>query len=346
MQKVCIAVHHDLLAAALTVKKVERPLSTPETLQACAQRYQAPDAPYPAWYLFGCQQKGVQGLVNLYTRQGKSVFLCPDHLLHRHVEADMIDVQLCTLPDLLYAEFLSQGKKIVGYLPASFASKAFLANKLQGQKGNKFLPVQRVYTKDSDPFLPAANIKFWIIKAPYGSAGKSSTGIPYTVWKAEYLQEKLPKLLAKLHGEQLLICSEFIVTHDPYAACADHVVHKMPFFSLPGYGVKAYGQYCQKFISHCNWDALEKKHVLPLGDFIKKTTITTGKINTIKLFPEFMQALSFHQGCVIFSVDFMVPPDGIPRFLESNKLAATFAEKFDPHLPPLIDYYASRSLYT
>ncbi|NLP36684.1 MAG: hypothetical protein GX357_03430 [Firmicutes bacterium] len=344
MLKLCLAVHHELLAAALAVKKVERPLSTQETLQACAQRYQAKDTPYPAWYLFGCREKEVTGLVTLYTRQGINVFLCPDHKLGSKLKADIIDVQFCTLSSSLYTKFTSQGKKIIGYLPPSFASKAYLATKVQAENGGKFLPVQKVYTKDSEPLLPAENIKVWILKWPYGSAGKSCTGAPYTVWQAEHLQNNLPKLLAGLEAEESFICSEFILTRDPYAGYADHVVHKMPFLASPGSGVKAYGSYCQKFISHCNWAALEKKHVLPLGDFIQTTTITTGKVDTIKLFPEFIQSLSFHQGCVMFSVDFMVPPDGIPRFLESNKLAATFAEKFDPHLPPLVDYYGSKSL--
>jgi hypothetical protein len=89
---------------------------------------------------------------------------------------------------------------------------------------------------------------------------------------------------------------------------------------------------------------LAEKKVVTLGEFIGQPEIVPGRIDKVAAFADFVDSLSFMTGRVMFSVDFIIPPDGIPRFLEINKLAATFAETFDPALPPLIDYYASLPL--
>ncbi|NLZ38630.1 MAG: hypothetical protein GX893_03370 [Firmicutes bacterium] len=344
MPTICIAVQNEMLAAALAVPVIERQLTPRETMQIGAQRYQDGTSPYPTWYLFGCQTKGVTGLVTNYSRQGLKVFLCPEKSLKADLEADYIDVQLCTIESALVRQWKQKGKKIFGYLPTYFSSKAFLAAALNHMNGTRFLPRQITFTRQSSPILPAADVKVWIIKSPYGSAGKNSDGTPYTVWLSEKLEEHLPFLLKNLKHNEKLICSEFIFTNDPYADHADHVVHKMHFLSTSKTPAQPYGLYCQRFIHRCNWTALQAQKVLPLGEFIGKPEITRGHVGNIREFGAFVEALSFHQGRVMLSIDFILPPDGIPRYLETNKLAATFAEQFDPHLPPLLDYYAQLAL--
>lgn len=341
MQKVCIAVHDDLLAAALAVSRIKRPLGHEETLQARQERYQAGNTPYPAWYLFGSREKQAEGLVKCYHNQGLQVFLCPETLLTPIIDADMIDCQLCTVTDSLYEKLLRHRKRVRGYLPESLSSKSHLAQLLANFGGARFLPVQKTYHRTSSPVLPETDSTVWITKLSRGAAGRNSDGTPYMVWHKNLLAEKLPELLTLLNSDIELICSEFVLTNDPYADFADHVVHKMHFYCDGKTAAKPYGSVCQRFIHRCNWAALEQRETMPLADFIGHPHITTGRVDSIKEFPNLSDALGFHVGLVIFSADFILPPHGVPQYLESNKLAATFAEQFDPHLPPIIDFYTT-----
>lgn len=331
-----------MLAAALAVPEIRRQLSPQETLRARALRYQRGNTPYPSWYLFGDHLKGLAGLVECYSRQA-AVSLSPQSLLTAELTYDYLDTQFCTVDDVLFAQLASKGIKIFGYLPEKFASKAYLAAALEENGGKRYLPLQQTYTKHSIAQLPAGEQAVWIVKTPFGSAGNNSNGTPYTVWLKDALQENLPSLLAALAKDDKLICSEFVITADPYAQDADHVVHKMPFLAN-GAAARPYGRFCQRFIYHCNWQALQVQRKLALGEFVGKPEITDGRVDSIHQFPRFVEKLAFQQGRVMLSVDFIIPPDGLPRYLETNKLAATFAEQFDPHLPPLLDYYAQLPL--
>ena len=128
MPTLCIAVHDEMLAAALAVPKIRRPLNPEEVLQTRALRYQRGNAPYPAWYLC-CRRKGVAGLVDGYARQA-SVFT-PRKFINCRCNGRLSDVQFCNFPGLYSHKFKSRGIKIFGYLPEEFASKAFLAAALE-----------------------------------------------------------------------------------------------------------------------------------------------------------------------------------------------------------------------
>ncbi len=339
-----IAVHDGMLAAAVGVKTAE-PLYRHKDIQRIrAERYRAENAPYPSWYLFGSAQKSVSGLFSQYSQQGFQVMFCRESFLPalRRQDISLLDVQFCTLR-LPGDPASGQATRLSGFLPAELSSKAAQADKLYRQSGFRFLPVQRHYCSSSDPDLPLSDSDVWILKYPFGASGRSPQGRPYTVWQKSALTEELPSLLAALPAGRQLIVSEFIHHRDPHAGLADHVVHKMHFLaerSGSGITVRPYGPVCQRFLHRCRHYQLSLHGKIPLADYIGKPIITSGLVDTISSFPEFSRQLGFHgQARLIFSVDFLVPEDGIPRYLESNKLAATFAERFDLTLPPLIDIY-------
>jgi len=328
-----------MLAAALGSRKVSPFYGYQELQRMRAERYRAGNAPYPSWYLFGSEEKKISGLLETYTCQGYHVSLCPESTLPSLALQDftLLDVQLCTFR-------LQQGKvQISGFLPEELSSKICQADQLYRQSSFRFLPAQRYYINTSEPLLPPSDAEVWILKAPTGSAGRCSEGHPYTVWRKAELARKLPSLLLALPAGMQIIVSEFTHTCDPYADFSDHVVHKMSFFSSrgkDGFTVLPYGQACQRFIYHCKQDKLALHGVLTLAEYIGQPKIASGNVEKIPYFPEFVRQLAFHGTArLIFSVDFLVPEDGLPRYLESNKLAATFAECTDPSLPPLIDMY-------
>jgi len=341
---VIIVFHDGMLAAAVGVKCAD-PLYRHRDLQRLrAERYTAGDTPYPSWYLFGSEQRNIHGLFYQYARQGYQVSLCREGALRTLNLQDtaLLDVQFCTL------RLPSDGNTslvpcLTGFLPAEMSSKANLADRLYRQSAFRFLPVQRHYTSCSNPSLPLAASDVWIVKYPFGSAGRCSRGRAYTVWEKAELTDKLPSLLAALPQGSQLIVSEFIHHHDCHAGLADHVVHKMPFLAArtsAGVAVHAYGSVCQKFLYRCRRDLLRLHRELPLADYLGTPSIQPGLVDNISFFKEFTEQMSFHALTrSIFSVDFLVGEDGVPRYLETNKLAATFGERFDGSLPPLIDTY-------
>ncbi|MBT9171870.1 MAG: hypothetical protein DDT21_00244 [Syntrophomonadaceae bacterium] len=343
MAGVVLAVHDGLLAAALGVKSAE-PLYRHLDLQRIrAERYRAENTPYPSWYLFGSEQKNISGLFKQYSAQGLQVTLCRESALPtlELQKFALLDVQFCTLR--LPPGKPSRAPLLSGFLPVEFSSKINQADALYRQSLFRLLPVQRHYFSYSEPLLPPSEAEVWIVKYPFGSAGRCHGGHPYTVWQKAELDAKLPSLLAALPAGRQLIASEFIHHRDPYACPADHVVHKMPFFSertSSAFAVRPYGSVCQRFLYRCRHDLLQLHKKLPLTDYTGQPLLKPGLADKIPGFAELTRQLEFHgQSRLIFSVDFLVPGDGIPRYLESNKLAATFAERFDSALPPLIDSY-------
>lgn len=344
MSVVIIAVHDGMLAAALGIKTAAPFYRHQELQRVRTERYQAKDTPYPSWYLFGSAQKNVSGLFSQYTNQGYQVFLCRESVLPTLNLPDfaLLDAQFCTLR-LPVDHSSPQIPLLSGFLPEKWSSKVTQAQELIRQSSFRFLPVQRHYLSCSEPSLPLSDADVWILKYPAGSAGRCPKGRPYTVWQKTELAGKLPYLLASLPAGSQLIASEFIHHRDPCAGFADHVVHKMHFFAerhSSAVAVRPYGTVCQRFLYRCRNDLLKLHKMLPLADYLGEPALKPGLVDSIPGFPEFTRQLNFHgQSRLIFSADFLVPEDGIPRYLESNKLAATFAECFDQTLPPLIDTY-------
>lgn len=345
LNSVCIAVNDNMLAAALAVPVAERIVSARETLRIRQNRYQAGGLPYPAWYLFGCSRKNVTGLVAQYKNICRNVFLCPESQLTADLSADFVDAQLCALSEPLACELIKQGKIISGYLPESMSLKSSQAELFIEAGGGRFLPAQQTYSNQSVPLLPDSTAEVWIIKETSGSAGRGKTGKPYTVWLRDNLASQLDEILTNLDREEEIIISEFVRTNDPYAWYADHVVHKMHYVTDQATShVVSHGTVCQKFVHRCDWPQLHEAGSLQLSEFIGEPHLTTGNVDAINAIEDFSNILTAYKGRLMLSVDFIVPTDGVPRFLEVNKLAATFAERFDPFLPAPVDAYAALPL--
>ncbi len=347
MPEICIAVHNGMLSAALSVKNIKSYYSAPDT-QAFRERiYQDGQTAYPAWYLFGSAAKNITGLVEIYSQQGYNVSICPESGLEfqQLSEFELLDIQFCSAGSNLYNKIKQSDTKISGYLPEILADKGAQARELQRKGLSPYLPVQKSYTRDSTPHLPDSQSNFMIVKDALGSDCRGTDGLPYTVWKKNALAATLPEFLAALpHGRKIII-SEFILTCDPHAGMADHVVHKMHFFSARHkniYTVAPYGDNCQKIVQNCNLPLLHEKGFLTLREFIGQPEYISGRVEKTKSVSKFFGSLDFMaHSRLIFSVDFIIPPDGVPRYLESNKLAATFAEKFNGKERAIIDAYPS-----
>lgn len=348
MPTICIVMHDGMLAAALAESSLQSCYHSMVTRIFRQERYQARNTPYPSWYLFGSEEKEVSGLIEQYVAQGFDVSLCPESLFPDCSDTEYLDVQFSTVINNQYQALLRKGVTLYGYLPELYSSKIVQAECFYNQSGFRFLPIQRTYHKNSLPVLPESEANTWIIKPAIGSAGVSSDGFPYTVWTTNRLKSELPALINHLPPEICLIVSEFIHTDDPYAGYADHVVHKAHFHTVKINGniiVAPYGTHCQKYIFNCNREKLHKSGVLSLKDYLGTSELHVGQFDNISAFEEFSSHLNYlGYGRVIFSVDFIIPVDGTPRFLEFNKIGATFAEKFQPWLPAIIDIYPQLNL--
>lgn len=339
MRTLCIAVNDKMLAAALGRETGQTFFNPHETSHLCSQVGQAGRNNYPAWYLFGSELKNNSGLVHRYTRMGYRVAVCSESALPANLHLDAYDLQFCSGAETIYRRLASAQKEVFGYLPPQLGNKARQAEAIKRLGFERFLPVQAVYTADSEAVLPSSAAT-WIVKDVHGAACRGAHGLPYTVWKADVLAETLPEILKTLEPGQEILVSEFLHTNDPNAGHAEHVVHKVHFYS-DGQNIIPYGNHCQRQINSLNHGLLEKRGMVLLADYLGRPSYQTGTFKSITSFPDFIRSLAF-LNCgtrAMFSVDFMVPEDGIPRFLEANKLAATFCEQFDPSLPPIIEAY-------
>ena len=185
----CIVVRDDMLSAALASKN--SPVVRPQEAQSFGQGTAEPGT-LSRLVPFRCKQ-ACEGLVASYTSQGAAVYLCPESIFCAALPVDIIDVQFATLPDDLFKKLSQRNKTIFGYLPAEYSSKTVQATALKKRGGERFLPLQCFFDRRDTPQLPKGP-RYWIVKTPTGSAGKSSDGVPYSVWTAEKLR-KLPALL-------------------------------------------------------------------------------------------------------------------------------------------------------
>lgn len=340
MRTLCIAVHDKMLAAALGRDTGQTFFNPTEINLLRSQVNQAGSNNYPAWYLFGAQHKNNSGLISRYTQMGYRVFLCGESVLPANLHFDSYDLQFCSAGTDVFSRLTAEKKEIFGYLPRQFANKAHQAEAVKSLGYARFLPAQATYHAGSPPILPDSSAQAWIVKDVHGAACRGAGGLPYTVWRADALAEALPEILKTLPPGQEILVSEFLHTNDPNAGHAEHVVHKM-HVCCDGSRIIPYGRHCQKQVNRCKRELLERNGVVLLSDYLGKPCYKTGTFGSIFSFSEFVSALVFLNSgtAAMYSVDFMVPEDGLPRFLEANKLAATFCEQFDPALPPIIEAY-------
>ncbi len=352
-----------MLAAALSSYTSFKPLYDSREVSTLYQKVKnnlKGDEIYPTKYLFGWHQKNGQtkGILQSYFEKGYDVFLMAESKVNSTVRQDfsafsVIDVQYATISTNVIKNWLRQNIKVVGWAPPEFASKLMQAI-FVSQRCNKrpFLPKQVLlpYRTSYNSTLGKKCVdlfecEYVILKSSIGAASHGGNSFEYNIVKKDSLISVLPEHLKKVWGSTLgqdMIISELIITDDPYAGHANHVIHKANCISKFIQGkeeleVSFIGNVCQKIVSNGNFNNIREEAV-PISKFITFSYLSTAHLSCIEHINEFLGLIKFFGSIsCIFSVDFMIPPDGFPRFLELNKLAATFADIFDPNCGSALD---------
>ena len=353
----------DMLAAALRGYTPLKPFYASQevsTLSHKVIKHLRGDEIYPTKYLFGWNQEigQTKGILQSYFEKGYNVCLMAeskvDSIIRQDFSAfDVIDVQYATVSTGIVKEWLSQNIKVVGWAPPEFASKLTQAIFVSQRCNNKpFLPKQVLLPRGTsyNPKLGKKCVdlfecEYVILKHSFGAASHGCDSFEYNIVKKESLINVLPDYLKKVWEsrlEQDIIISELIMTDDPYAGHANHVIHKAHCISKYLKGKKKpevdfVGNICPKIVSNGDFGTV-RKEAIPISKLIPSSYWSIAHLSCIEYINEFLGLIKFFGsvGCV-FTVDFMIPPDGFPRFLEINKLAATFADIFDPNCGSALD---------
>jgi len=127
-----------------------------------------------------------------------------------------------------------------------------------------------------------------------------------------------------------MIISELIHTDDPFSVRRGaNVVHKLNCYA--GWSdsiVKITSSgWCKKIVNVINWGNISSDYLSRLGEIITETYWMNADVSHIVAIRKMLNSFASQIVCnTIFTVDFMIPPDGKPRFLEINKLSATFSD--------------------
>ncbi|MEM2970877.1 MAG: hypothetical protein QW270_00430 [Candidatus Bathyarchaeia archaeon] len=319
---------------------------------------------YPTKYLFGWHQKTgyTKGILQSYFDRGHDVCLMSEAKMESltpqdFLSFDALDVQYATMPTNKVKQLLKLGVKIVGWTPPEFASKIVQAI-LVSQKCHKrpFLPKQILLPSNAmfsselgRKCVKHLEAEFVILKGALSAASRIGGVIEYQITKKDLMIEVLSSFIEKIRYNTWdfgTIISELVITEDPFVGHANHVIHKANCISKfiensRELEIDFVGGICQKIVSNGDLETVRKEGVLPLSKFIVSSHISKAHLSSIQNLNEFQKVIKFFglTGC-IFSVDFMISADGFSRFLELNKLAATFADIFDPNCDSALDQSA------
>lgn len=299
------------------------------------------DEIYPVKYLFGWHQENgyTKGLLQSYFDKGYDVSLASEPKLKTYdfSSYDAIDVQYASVPTDIVKKLLLGGIKVVGWTPPEFASKPIQAIFVSQRCNKKPFITKQIFLRLENDFkkewIDSVDSEFVILKGSFGAASHA-IDMEYLIAKKEHL----PNLLKENKSE--LIVSELILTDDPFAGNANNVVHKANCISEVNkkFELKFVGNVCQKFVNNGDINSLRRDGILPISKFIVSSYLSKGDLSKIMHVKEFLEAVGFFGFCgCICSVDFMIPIDGVPRFLEMNKLGATFADIFDKNCFSALD---------
>ena len=316
---------------------------------------------YPTKYLFGWRQENgyTKGILQSYFDRNHDVFLMSGTKmgslnLRDFLHFDALDVQYATMSNDKVKELLKLGIKVAGWTPPEFASKIVQAILVSQRCHNRpFLPKQ-ILLPSNATFNPELGKKckehlgteFVILKGAFGAASHIGGIVEYQIAKKDSIIEILPSYIEKVRYNTCdsgVIISELVITEDPFVEYANHVIHKANCISRfiessRELEIDFVGNFCQKMVNNGDLETVRKEGALQVSRFISSSYMLKAHLSSIQHIAEFRGIIKFFGsiGC-IFSVDFMIPTDGFPRFLELNKLAATFADILDPSYDSALD---------
>lgn len=347
--RVCFLLERQFLDRALrgftTPKEFYTPIETQSLLEKIRPKLQG-DEDFPTRYLFGwAQDTGItKGALQACMEENIEIFLATN--LPRKIEFDVLNVQFSELALSQIKNLLKEGVRIAGWFPPEMEDKRvqalfLLSTHIAHHEGSEFLPTQLLLPfrylatqKELFEWVKAFKKSFLIVKASKGARSKFSSGMSYIVMKSDKLPYLLSRIFEIVRTEDLgIIISELLVTDDPYCEGANNVVHKMDLAS---------DKFTKNIFLAPNQLRIEKiarGELVPLEECISTPPWLSANAQTIQLIYKFVDIFSslLSKFGLIYSIDFMIPSHGIPKFIEINKDPGTYSDKLDMDCSAVID---------
>ncbi|MDI6756676.1 MAG: hypothetical protein QME32_01485 [Endomicrobiia bacterium] len=347
-----IILRRDFLEAALApfgeTRRVYSGNETKNLFETIRSRLRG-DEPYPTKYLFG-RPRGAEkqrGVLEIYFEVAREVEICADddasvRLSSQNQRPCIYDLQFSDATSRAVIAALSHGDDVAGWTHPALNSKSFQMLALALKQKTSLLPASAIIPPAARG-SPAATLDalcgfftsdYLILKSSAGAASRLTPTLGYAVFPRDNLGLWLFDLadtVAKERGQDIIL-SEMLVTDDPFSDGAENVVHKL---NCCGFSVLARDArpsvlsagWCKKIVCGLDFARVSKNHPTKLGELITANYWTDAEISHIGGLNELLAAFDFTAACgCALTMDFMIPPDGKPRFLETNKFSATLAD--------------------
>ncbi|PKN01006.1 MAG: hypothetical protein CVU77_07385 [Elusimicrobia bacterium HGW-Elusimicrobia-1] len=351
-KKICIIAAKDFLAAALgmfhtSLKVCYSADETKKLFEESSSRLTGGE-PYPAKYLFGRQQASgkSRGLIELYLDYGYDVEIrsatdASEILGDGSRDSVAFDLLFSSASVESVISALNRGSNILGWTPPEFASKSFQMLALASSAGGAvYLPRSLIIPSGVRPGAAGFeslrgffDSEYIIIKSAYGAAGRLTSNLEYAVVPTRLFGSWILKLAAAVESEfkQDVIISELIVTDDTYASRAENVVHKINCCGLFNTGGKSVfsplNGCCKKIACRMDFGRLSAHRPTRFGELVTDCFWLDANIANVPGIKDIFKCFDGFAACgCACTLDFMIPRDGKPRFLELNKLSATLSD--------------------
>lgn len=313
------------------------------------------DDPYPYQYLFG--SPNYMGLLRHYLEHDWELTVCSEQrfcsepwpLLHSH---DRFDFQLSGMVHPVWiGAALSMSKVVTGWCHPLLGGKHYQAHILAGN-GRKYADIPRQI------YLPSPNTlsgdtaerilnwlpgEFFIVKSVRSSRSRFPNGDDYHVVTRHGWHEFYSALAHRPHWfrpESGILVSELIQTQDHHIGGANAIVHKVHVASSCQRDETSYRCHIIPATLHIErrrgaeepMGALYEHRSWRRGDLAQHRRHLENIVDTLSPVP------------CLMGLDLMIPSDGIPRFLEINKIAGTYLDIFAGNGKSVLENYMEECL--
>lgn len=348
--KICFLLSKGFLWRALGPLTLVRAFYTCGEVKRLLEERRADPGPrsFEAKYLFGHPSSGAEtkGVLRCCLEAGQEVALASSWREAAVRRQEIVNVQWSGI-GVEEIEVLAHGPRVFGWLPPELDDRRaqVLLLRQACTPGEDHLTRTILIpwgysatTAETQVWEAFLDSEFLLLKAARGIAGHALSGVPYWVVRRDRLAELVRLYLGLLRREDGgLVISEFIVTDDPYTHWRNHVVHKADLGSesIPRVTYKVPG----RFDPH----VFGAQGYAPLSDCTRTgywSQADLGELADFGCCGASVMAAFCRFGAAV-SIDFMIPPDGIPRFLELNRENGTFADRLEPDQPTAVDRLAN-----